>query len=73
MTSTDPHPAGSARFIGKAVVFSRDGKRLVGVVESARFAGFTTRGNIPDTEMIIVGKSGTKVTASLVENHVDLK
>jgi hypothetical protein len=73
----DPHPAGAQRFIGRAVSFDHPvgepaPKRLCGVVESARYIGRTARGQIPDYEIVIRGKSGAALTTSLVESKSSL-
>ena len=73
---TDPHPSGPSRWLGRACSFdyASDGtpgspsRRLCGVVETARYIGRTVRGQIPDTALVVRGKSGTALTISLVES-----
>lgn len=71
----DAHPAGAARFVGRPVSFDdihggRAERRLVGMVDHARYVGRTKRGAIPDYELTVRGASGKTVTVSLVENYV---
>lgn len=62
------------RWIGRAISFDDPAggippRRLVGIVDAARYVGRTKRGAIPDYELTIRGQSGKTVTVSLVESY----
>lgn len=65
----DPHPAGPGRWKGRTCRFLLAGVLRSGIVKDAVFAGFTERGQIPDTTLTIQGTSGRVVSVSLVESH----
>lgn len=67
---TDPHPSGSARFLGLSCSFNygTPPRRLVGIVERAIYIGRTARGQIPDYSLTIRGNSGRQVEVSMVES-----
>lgn len=72
--NSDPHHRDTTRWIGRQVSFDHQPHgapacRLVGVVEDARYIGPTARGQIPDWEISVRGKSGALLNVSLVESH----
>jgi hypothetical protein len=75
--NTDPHPDGPTRFLGRTVSFDdpaagATSRRLVGVVDAARYIGRTSRGSIPDYRLTVRGKSGRQVEVSLVESRASI-
>jgi hypothetical protein len=69
ITDERKQPYPNSRWIGRKCSFDHAGKRLVGTVEEATFAGWTKRGAIPDWQLKIRGASGKTLTVSLVEAH----
>jgi hypothetical protein len=67
--TSDPHPAGPKRFVGRGVVFDMQGKRTYGTVKEASYVGRQPRGDIPDYSLTIQGRSGRTITVSLVDSH----
>lgn len=68
------HQARALTFIGKRVEFdapppAKKGLRFTGSVTAARFSGLTTKGQIPDFELTIQGKTGRTVVISMVETY----
>lgn len=63
------------QFVGRRISFDGPvgtplaGRRLVGVVERAEYAGRTARGDIPDYTLTVRGASGSLLTVSLVESY----
>lgn len=71
---TDPHPAGSSRFVGRSCSFDytapgAPARRLVGLVERAVYVGRTARGALPDYTLTLRGSSGRLIEVSLVESY----
>jgi hypothetical protein len=71
----DPHPAGASRFLHRACAFDDPTggvppRRLVGVVEEARYVGRTARGQIPDYRCTVRGRSGALLEVSMVESYM---
>ena len=71
-TTTDPHPAGAARFLGLAAIVAHEGRRKRGIICCARYVGRTARGGLPDYEVTLRGASGATVTVSLVESQLSI-
>jgi hypothetical protein len=69
--TTDPHPAGPSRFLGRTCSFDYGSppQRLFGMVESAHYIGRTARGAIPDYSLSLRGASGRLVEVTLVESR----
>jgi hypothetical protein len=73
----DLAPFPPSRFIGRQCSFNEPNpkgkpRRLVGIIESATYAGRFNRGMIPDYTLVIRGQSGKALTVSLVESYLSL-
>lgn len=72
----DPFAHDPRRWVGRQVAFDKPGtehpvksERLTGTVISHTWAGLTARGQIPDYALLIEGRSGRRLTVSMVEAH----
>jgi hypothetical protein len=70
-----PCPKVTVNLVGQVVAFDlrrATGKvtRETGQVASQEWLGVTTRGAIPEYEVVVVGKTGISVKARVVEDHV---
>lgn len=74
-TEEDPFKNDPRRWVGRSVTFDLpspedgEGKRVTGTVISQTWVGRTQRGAIPDYSLVIEGRSGRRITVSLVESH----